>query len=68
MSRLGDTSRVLNWLMGGKLMQTTSASVGRKAMLGRRWFIIAEALINLPFAVLGKRDHCFRQYVKELAG
>lgn len=68
MSRLGDLSRVLNWLLGGKLMQTVSASVGRKAMLGRRWFIIAEALINVPFAVLGQRDHCFKQYVKEIPG
>ncbi len=66
MSRLGDISRWISRALGGDLPITTSASIGRKAQQGRRWFIIAEALVNVPFALLGQRDHCFRQYVKEL--
>ncbi len=49
--------RVNAWL-GGRADETISSAVGRKAIAGRRWAIAAEALIDLPFALLGERNHC----------
>lgn len=47
----GTLTRWLNDLFGGNPLESTSAAVGRKALEGRRLFIVAEAVINLPFAV-----------------
>lgn len=52
--------RWLNARLGGDPRETISSAVGRKAVAGRRWAIASEALINLPFALLGERDHCAR--------
>lgn len=50
-----------NVLLGGNNPdETISSAVGRKALQGRRGFIVLEAFINLPFAFLGERDHCQR--------
>lgn len=38
--------------------ETISSAVGRKALEGRRLFIVLEALINLLFALIGQRNHC----------
>lgn len=63
---LSMTTRWLNSLFGGdRRGESTSAAVGRKAAEGRRLYIIAEALINLPFAVLGQRHHCATQATRE---
>lgn len=62
---LGDITRWLNDLFGGSPLESTSAAVGRKALEGRRSFIVFEALINLPFACLGQRNHCATQAAKE---
>lgn len=63
---LSMTTRWLNAVFGGNHRgESTSSAVGRKAVEGRRAFIIFEAIINLPFAFLGQRDHCFAQYEKE---
>ena len=56
------TTRWLNSLFGGdRRGESVSSAVARKALEGRRLFIIAEALINVPFAVLGERYHCERR-------
>lgn len=54
------TTRWLNALFAGNdYREPTSSAVGRKAAQGRRLFVIAEALIDLLFAVvLGERHHC----------
>lgn len=50
-----------NVLLGGNDPdETISSAVGRKARDGRRLFIALEAIINLPFALLGDRHHCDR--------
>jgi len=50
-----------NVLLGGNNTdETISSAVGRKALEGRRRFIMLEALINVPFAFLGERNHCER--------
>lgn len=63
---LSISTRWLNALFGGNRRgESTSSAIGRKAIEGRRAFIIIEAIVNLPFACLGQRDHCFVQYQKE---
>lgn len=54
------TTRWLNTLFAGNdYREPTSSAVGRKAAQGRRMFVIAEAMIDLLFAVaLGERHHC----------
>lgn len=56
---LSMTTRWLNALFGGNRRgESMSSAVGRKAAQGRRFYIAAEALIDLPFALLGQRHHC----------
>lgn len=63
---LSMTTRWLNSLFGGNRRgESTSSAVGRKAAEGRRLFIVFEALIDVPFALLGQRHHCDRQFRKE---
>lgn len=64
---LSMTTRWLNALFGGNRRgESVSSAVGRKAMAGRRLYIIAEAVINLGFAMAkGERNHCEMQAVKE---
>ena len=63
---LSMTTRWLNSLFGGNRRgESTSSAVGRKAAEGRRLFIALEALIDVPFALLGQRHHCDRQFRKE---
>jgi hypothetical protein len=63
---LSMTTRWLNSLFGGNRRgESTSAAVGRKAAEGRRLFIAFEALIDVPFALIGQRHHCDRQFLKE---
>lgn len=51
-----------NVLFGGNNpRETISSAVGRKAVEGRRLFIVLEALINVPFAFMGERNHCERR-------
>jgi hypothetical protein len=38
--------------------ETISSKVGRQAMRGRRWAIVAEKLIDTLFRLLGQRGHC----------
>jgi hypothetical protein len=54
------TTRWFNSLLGGNRRgESTSSAVGRKAAQGRRGYIIAEAAIDLVFAVItGTRHHC----------
>lgn len=60
-------TRLLNSLGGGdRRGESTSSAIGRKAQEGRRLFIALEAIVNLPFAFAGKRNHCFEQYLKEM--
>ena len=53
-------TRFLNSLTGGNRKgESTSSAVARKAMQGRRFYIVAEAAIDLLFAVAaGQRHHC----------
>lgn len=63
---LSMSTRWLNALFGGNRRgESTSSAVGRKAAEGRRLYIIAEALIDVPFALLGQRHHCAAQAEKE---
>lgn len=54
------TTRWLNTVFAGNdYREPMSSAVGRKAAQGRRLFVIAEASIDLLFAVvLGERHHC----------
>lgn len=53
------TTRWLNSLFGGdRRGESVSSAVARKAREGRRRYIVLEALINVPFALLGERHHC----------
>lgn len=48
-----------NAMIGGNPDETLSSRAGKSAILGRRRGIIAEAAINLLFAVVaGQRNHC----------
>lgn len=48
-----------NTLTGGKPDETISSRVGRNAMAGKKWALIAEKAINALFWVLvGQRNHC----------
>lgn len=58
-------TRWLNGLFGSDPRHSVSANVGRKAVGGRRAFIILESIINVPFAFLGERHHCDSQFRKE---
>lgn len=52
-------TRFLNALAGGNRRgESTSSAVARKAMQGRRGYIVLEALIDLIFAFFGERHHC----------
>jgi hypothetical protein len=64
---LSMTTRFLNAVFGGNRRgESMSSAVGRKALKGRRFYIITEAVINLAFAItVGQRDHCGQQYGKE---
>ncbi len=66
---LSMTTRWLNALFGGNRRgESTSSAVGRKAAEGRRFYIIAEAAIDLAFAVIaGQRHHCATQAERESA-
>lgn len=66
---LSMTTRWLNALFGGdRRGESASSAVGRKAAQGRRAFIVAEAAIDLAFAVIkGERHHCARQAEREAA-
>ena len=61
----GDISRLLNDLLGSDPKRSVSANVGRKAAEGRRLYIALEAIINVPFALLGERHHCATQAARE---
>ena len=53
-------TRFLSALFGGdRRGESTSSAVARKAMQGRRGYIVLEALIDLLFAAFaGQRHHC----------
>lgn len=53
-------TRFLSALLGGNRRgESTSSAVARKAMQGRRFYIIAEAAIDLGAAIVaGQRHHC----------
>lgn len=38
--------------------ESISSNVGRHAILGKRWALVLEALINPVFALLGQPNHC----------
>ena len=54
--------QLLNVLLGGNNEdETISSAVGRKAMAGKRWALIAERIINWIFERLGDGpNHCRR--------
>lgn len=45
-------------ILAGKEGETISSSVYRHAIKGKRFYIIAEAFINLLFSFFGQRYHC----------
>lgn len=48
-----------NTLFDGDPDETISSRVGKAALNGKRWALVAEHLINALFlAVTGERDHC----------
>lgn len=52
-------TRFGNSLFGGNRRgESISSAVGRKAAEGRRFYIIAEAAIDLLFSTVGQRHHC----------
>ena len=52
-------TRFLSALFGGdRRGESTSSAVARKAMQGRRQYIILEALIDLGASFFGERHHC----------
>lgn len=51
--------RAWNAIFGGSDRETISSSVGRKAVAGVWWALIAEQVINAIFFVIrGQRNHC----------
>ena len=51
--------RAWNAMFGGSDRETISSSVGRKAVAGIWWALVAEKVINLIFFLyLGQRNHC----------
>lgn len=40
--------------------ETISSWVGRRAIAGKGWALIAEKIINAAFLLVGQRDHCRR--------
>ena len=48
-----------NVILGGNNPdETISSAVGRKAMKGVKWALIAEKPINFIFELLGEKNHC----------
>lgn len=50
--------QLANTILAGNPDETISSAVGRKAIQGRKWALIAEQLINPIFALLGDENHC----------
>lgn len=48
-----------NTLCDGDPDETISSRVGKAALAGSRWALVAECLINAMFLIVtGERDHC----------
>lgn len=52
--------QLANAILGGSPDETISSRVGRAADRGDHLGIAIEALIDLPFALAGQRNHCAR--------
>ena len=51
--------RAWNAMFGGSDRETISSRVGRNAIAGKRWALIAEKVIDYVFFVIrGQRNHC----------
>lgn len=53
--------QLANTLLDGNEDETISSRVGRNALAGKKWALIAQSAINALFKFLtGKPDHCYR--------
>lgn len=50
--------QLINTILRGRPDETISSRVGRNAMEGDRWALIAEKVINFIFDRLGDYNHC----------
>lgn len=47
-----------NTVCDGNPDETISSRVGRNAIAGKKWALIAEKVINALFSLLGQKNHC----------